>query len=156
MLLIFPSPARMSLTKLFLPEIIWLFPPRESLLSDISAGDGKINNLFYSVLYIPNIPPTLVEWSVPLTLPVFNKCRHLTSAVFGFGKYINIWKGHSHKIFFFRAPPVFHRVPDASAGILEQSMGAIVPNYRNRFSYRGPPGYIGGRNRFLSIDSWAP
>jgi hypothetical protein len=38
---IFPSPAGMSLTK--------LFPARESLVSDIPAGDGKIINLFYSV-----------------------------------------------------------------------------------------------------------
>ncbi len=34
---IFPSPAGMSLTK---------FPLRESLVSDIPAGDGKIVNLF--------------------------------------------------------------------------------------------------------------
>ncbi len=26
----------------------FLFPPRESLVSDIPAGDGKIANLFYS------------------------------------------------------------------------------------------------------------
>jgi hypothetical protein len=31
-----------------------LFPPRESLVSDIPAGDGKMTNLFYSVVdYIP-------------------------------------------------------------------------------------------------------
>jgi hypothetical protein len=38
--------------------------------------------------------------------------------------------------------------------IIEQSMGA-----RNRvgigLSYTGLPGYIGWRNRFLGIDSWA-
>ncbi len=28
------------------PEIIKLFPTRESLASDIQAGDGKITNLF--------------------------------------------------------------------------------------------------------------
>ncbi len=31
------------------PGIIKLFPTRESLVSDIPAGDGKIVNLFYSV-----------------------------------------------------------------------------------------------------------
>ncbi len=37
----FLSPAGMSLTR--------LFPARESLVSDIPPGDGKIDNLFYSV-----------------------------------------------------------------------------------------------------------
>jgi hypothetical protein len=32
--------------------IIRLFPARESLVSDIPARDGKIGNLFYSVLYV--------------------------------------------------------------------------------------------------------
>jgi hypothetical protein len=27
---------------------------------------------------------------------------------------------------------------------------------RNPACRTGPPGYIGGRNRFLGIDSWAP
>jgi hypothetical protein len=31
---------------------MYLFPPRESLVSDILAGDGKIYNLFYSVEYM--------------------------------------------------------------------------------------------------------
>ncbi len=31
------------------PGIIELFPARDSLVSDIPAGDGKIANLFYSV-----------------------------------------------------------------------------------------------------------
>jgi hypothetical protein len=40
-----------------LPNFPWrgmilLFPARESLVSDISAGDGKIVNLFYSVLLL--------------------------------------------------------------------------------------------------------
>jgi hypothetical protein len=39
----------MSLTKLSLGGIIKLFPARESLVSDISAGDGKTVNLFYTV-----------------------------------------------------------------------------------------------------------
>jgi hypothetical protein len=50
---IFPSPAGMSLTKLSLGgnnDVIYkLFPPRESLVSDIPPGVGKIVNLFYSV-----------------------------------------------------------------------------------------------------------
>jgi hypothetical protein len=36
-------------------EIDWghsgIFPARESLVSDIPAGDGKVGNLFYSVLH---------------------------------------------------------------------------------------------------------
>ncbi len=32
-------------------QITKLLPARESLVSDIPAGDGKIANLFYSVLY---------------------------------------------------------------------------------------------------------
>jgi hypothetical protein len=46
-LLFFPSPARMSRTKL---SLAGNFPPaRESLVSDIPAGDGKNDYLFYSV-----------------------------------------------------------------------------------------------------------
>jgi hypothetical protein len=36
----------MSLTKLFPLGIIKFFPARESFVSDILAGDGKIANLF--------------------------------------------------------------------------------------------------------------
>ncbi len=36
----------MSLTKLSRPGIITIFPARESLVSDIPAGDGTIANLF--------------------------------------------------------------------------------------------------------------
>ncbi len=46
---IFPSPAGMSLTKLSLGEnndVIYKFPPRESLVSNIPAGDGNIEKLF--------------------------------------------------------------------------------------------------------------
>jgi hypothetical protein len=50
---IFPSPARMSLTKLSLGGnnlyMTSLFPPRESLLSDIPAGDGNIEKAFFTV-----------------------------------------------------------------------------------------------------------
>jgi hypothetical protein len=42
----FPFPAGMSLTKLLLSEIIKLFPAKVSLVSDISAGEGNIANLF--------------------------------------------------------------------------------------------------------------
>jgi hypothetical protein len=48
-LAIFPSPAGMLLTELSLTGIIKLFPVMESLVSDISAGDGKIANLFFTV-----------------------------------------------------------------------------------------------------------
>jgi hypothetical protein len=50
---IFLSPAGMSLTNLSLAgnnDVIYkLFPPRESLVSDIPAGNGNIEKLFYSV-----------------------------------------------------------------------------------------------------------
>ncbi len=36
-----------------LSGITKLFPARESLVSDIPAGDGKMANLFYSVVGIP-------------------------------------------------------------------------------------------------------
>jgi hypothetical protein len=53
----FPSPAGMS-PKLSLGEnndvITELFLPRGSLVSDIPAGDGKLVNLFYGVLYFHN------------------------------------------------------------------------------------------------------
>jgi hypothetical protein len=39
-------------TKLSQAVNIKLFPARESLVSDIPAGDGKIGNLFYSVGFI--------------------------------------------------------------------------------------------------------
>jgi hypothetical protein len=40
----------MSLTKLSRPGIIKLSPARDSLIRDIPAGDGKFDNLFYSVV----------------------------------------------------------------------------------------------------------
>jgi hypothetical protein len=50
---IFKSPAGKSFTKLSLGgnnDVIYkLFPPRESLVSDILAGDGNIKKLFYDV-----------------------------------------------------------------------------------------------------------
>jgi hypothetical protein len=45
--LIFSSPAGMSLTWAgIMTSYINLFPPRESLISDIPSGDGNIENLF--------------------------------------------------------------------------------------------------------------
>jgi hypothetical protein len=53
-LMIFLSPAAMSLTELSLARNNkYLFPARESLVCDIQAGDGKIDNLFYSVPRAP-------------------------------------------------------------------------------------------------------
>ncbi len=50
---IFPSSAGMPLTKVSLAGnnhgITKSFPARESLVSDIPAGDGKISELFYSI-----------------------------------------------------------------------------------------------------------
>jgi hypothetical protein len=52
-LAVFPSPAGMSLIKLFLGgNNLFFFPPRESFVSDIPAGDGKMANSFLQcVLY---------------------------------------------------------------------------------------------------------
>ncbi len=49
-LAIFPSPARMSLTKLSLAGKSLIIPGQGEFVCDIPAGDGKIANLFYSVL----------------------------------------------------------------------------------------------------------
>jgi hypothetical protein len=53
---IFPSLAGMSLIRLSLGRnndvIHKLFPPRESLVSDIQAGDGNIEKHFYVVGFI--------------------------------------------------------------------------------------------------------
>jgi hypothetical protein len=50
---IFPSPTVMSLTNLSLGGnnlyMTSLFPPRESLVSDIPAGEGNIEKLVYGV-----------------------------------------------------------------------------------------------------------
>jgi hypothetical protein len=53
MLFDIPVPSRMSSNKLSLGRInlyiTSLFPPRESLVSDIPAGEGNIVKLFYGV-----------------------------------------------------------------------------------------------------------
>ncbi len=48
-LAIFRSPAGMSLTSLSRGRNIKLFPPRESLVSDFPAGDGKFETFFFAV-----------------------------------------------------------------------------------------------------------
>jgi hypothetical protein len=45
----FPSPARMSLTKLSQGGNNFIIPDQVELVSDILAGDTKNDNLFYSV-----------------------------------------------------------------------------------------------------------
>ncbi len=44
----FPSPAGMSLTKLSMAGINSIIPGQRGLVSDIQAGNGKNDNLFYS------------------------------------------------------------------------------------------------------------
>jgi hypothetical protein len=52
---IFPSPAGLSLTRFSLGwnnlYMTSLFPPRESLVSDIPAGDGNLEKLFLRCIY---------------------------------------------------------------------------------------------------------
>jgi hypothetical protein len=43
----------MSVTKLSWAGMIKLFPPRESLVSDITSGDGKTANLFLQCILLP-------------------------------------------------------------------------------------------------------
>jgi hypothetical protein len=60
-LAVFPSPAGMSLIKLFLGGNNLVFsPPRESLVSDIPAGDGKMANSFLQCICSCN-KSTLVQ-----------------------------------------------------------------------------------------------
>jgi len=74
----FSAPARMSLTKLSWAVIIKLFPPRESLVSDIPAGDGNIANLFLQcIARLPQSPlsPSLLSghniWRRQENIPAF-------------------------------------------------------------------------------------
>jgi hypothetical protein len=81
---IFPSPAVMSLTKLSLGgnnDVIYkLFPPKESLVSDIPAGDGKIVALFLQCCmdkggdYIPPALPFPHPPFPPGLRPKFHPC----------------------------------------------------------------------------------
>jgi hypothetical protein len=63
----------MSLTKLSLGgnyDVIYkVFLPRESLVSDIPAGDGNIEKLFYSVYFYPFSGPTCRMFSILRTSP---------------------------------------------------------------------------------------
>jgi hypothetical protein len=65
----------MSLTKLSLggnnDVTSKLFPPRESLVSDIPAGDGNIKKLFYGVQSSAPLQPLLLG-EIPLRLSALN------------------------------------------------------------------------------------
>ncbi len=66
---IFLSPTGMSLTKVSLGgnnDVIYkLFPPREILVSDIPAGVGNIEKLFYGVHYFTcMIAKTAKTWYI--------------------------------------------------------------------------------------------
>ncbi len=52
-LAIFPSPPGMSVAKLSWAGMIKLFPPRESLATDITSGDGKTANFFLQCILLP-------------------------------------------------------------------------------------------------------
>jgi hypothetical protein len=62
---IFPSPARMPLTTLSLEGnnlyMTSLLPPRESLVSEITAGDGNIEKLFLRCLSNPSSEPESIR-----------------------------------------------------------------------------------------------
>jgi hypothetical protein len=59
-LAIFPSPAKMSLTKLSLAGKNSIIPTQGELAIDIPAGDGKIANLFFTVyLSLSNVSPVV-------------------------------------------------------------------------------------------------
>ncbi len=51
--------------------IIKLFPTRESLVSDIPAGDGKIDNLFYSVAIAEN--KEFISWKIEMVSAVASR-----------------------------------------------------------------------------------
>jgi len=62
---------------------------------------------------------------------------------------LNLEKIRQNSLILFTADRV-----ETRAGIFIQSMGA---RNRGEYGYRtDPPGYIGGRNSILGIDSWAP
>ncbi len=82
-LAVFPSPAGMSLTKLSLADITLIIPAKESLVSDIPAGNGQTANLFsqcrhsrsinnISILFIgavfPCFPPTCTANEGPVRI----------------------------------------------------------------------------------------
>jgi hypothetical protein len=90
---IFPFPAGMSFTKLSLGgnnDVIYkLFPPRESLVSDIPAGDGNIEKHFYSVGCMVNYGVVFARsvsymgrYNICCGIPVVVYLRGLTGSFF--------------------------------------------------------------------------
>jgi hypothetical protein len=69
----FPVPSRDVTTKLSLggnnDVITELFLPREGLVSDIPAGDGKLVNLFLRCRRQSLIPPVRLNW--PLVVEIY-------------------------------------------------------------------------------------
>ncbi len=69
--MIFSFPAGMSLTKLsklFLAGNIKIIPARESLVSDIPAGNGEIDNLFLTEYSKKNVNTVSRLWKNGLAL----------------------------------------------------------------------------------------
>ena len=81
----------MSLTKLSLgPDIILLFPARESLVSDFPAGEGKIANLFFnSVASGHCVRLRDIKEKAAFSRLLFTFC--LSSPTFSFIKNANKW-----------------------------------------------------------------
>jgi hypothetical protein len=93
-LLIFPSQAGMSLTKLSLVRNNIINPGHgESLVSDMPAGHGKISNLFYSVRFFSMLE--LAELNL-----VFNFCVYVIHSGWICCKRSTISKNHDVLIFF--------------------------------------------------------
>jgi hypothetical protein len=59
----------MSPTKLSLAGNNLVFPARESLVSDITAGDGKIANHLLQCIFCPYF--LKIWWSMPLLLDIY-------------------------------------------------------------------------------------
>ncbi len=81
--------ARRDVTNQNLPgrEIIKSFPPRESLISDILAGDGKIDNLFFTVqaatgialiATLPRLAGRVGQWGMFCFVPLRHRSGFLT------------------------------------------------------------------------------
>ncbi len=79
---IFQSPAWMSFTKVSLggnyDVINKLFLPREILVSDIPAGDGNIEKLFYVVSYTHSYTPILTSSTFPSVHHLIQAQRQIT------------------------------------------------------------------------------
>ncbi len=59
------------------PGITKLFPARESLVSDIPAGDGKIDNIFFTMY----LPVALFQFEAFIR-EYSNICQHLVAIVY--------------------------------------------------------------------------